>query len=205
MLEVVGNDVVDLTGHHRRERFVARVCHADERTRVAGALDLWQLFAAKEAAYKAVVKLGAAPGFAHGDFRVAADLRSVRWRELELRLGLTWDGDHVHAVAWSRGAREPAVAVTRADGAPGDLARVMTSEAASRLARSLACGLVAQAIGCDAAGLTVVRDAVSGAWDGYGPPRVERVWSHRRTSVSVDADVSLSHDGPFVAAAALTG
>jgi hypothetical protein len=44
----------------------------------------------------------------------------------------------------------------------------------------------------------VVRDPVPGAWDGFGPPRVEH-----RGQLMAGTDVSLSHDGPFVAVAAI--
>ena len=59
----VGNDVVDLRepenrGKSRDERFLDRVFTAEERERIAGAQSpdtlLWSLWAAKEAAYKAV-------------------------------------------------------------------------------------------------------------------------------------------------------
>ncbi len=98
--EVVGNDVVDLTDpaiadHHSRERFVSRVCAPEERARVGTIFDLWALFAAKEAAYKALVKIGQAPGFAHREIRVASDLRAVSWRGYEFEL----------SVARGRGAR----------------------------------------------------------------------------------------------------
>lgn len=188
--EVVGNDVVDLTdpsiaGHHRRERFVSRVCAAGERAWVATASDLWTLFAAKEAAYKALVKLGHSPGFAHREIVVAPDLRSVRWRAHDLELSVTSDEEHVHAVAWSARTRRPLTRVARAELAEGEAAR------------ALLCAIVGGATGYAAGELEVVRDPLVGAWDGFGPPRVE--WR----GTMIDADVSLSHDGPFVAAAAI--
>jgi phosphopantetheinyl transferase (holo-ACP synthase) len=197
----IGNDVVDLTdpaiaGHHENERFVARVCSEDERPRVATARDLWSLFAAKEAAYKALVKLGGSPGFGHRSIRVAPDLASVTWRDLHLALRVTGDGDHVHAVAWregSEGARPLARVVRTADLRGRKRKRDGDGEGAREVLREL----VATAIGCSPGELEVVRDPSPGAWDGYGPPRV------LRAGAPVDADVSLSHDGCFVAAAAL--
>jgi phosphopantetheinyl transferase (holo-ACP synthase) len=187
--EVVGNDVVDLAdpwigGHHRRERFVSRVCAPEERERVATALDLWSLFAAKEAAYKALVKLGFSPGFAHREIRVEPGLREVRWRGYCLELSVTHDERQVHAVAWSKRGRLPLTKIARA-------------EPEREAARALLCDLVAGAIGCRPGELEVVRDPVAGAWDGFGPPRIERC------GTSIAADVSLSHDGPFVAVAAI--
>jgi phosphopantetheinyl transferase (holo-ACP synthase) len=187
MRAVVGNDVVDLTDptiaeHHNRVRFVARVCTEEEMARVASALDLWSLFAAKEAAYKALFKLGRSPGFAHRDIRVGRGLRKVRWLGHELELSVTSDGNHVHAVAWSPSERPPIAMVARTE---------------AQGARKLLCELVATAIGCMATELEVVRDPVAGSWDGFGPPRVHRA------AIAIDADVSLSDDGSFVAAATL--
>jgi phosphopantetheinyl transferase (holo-ACP synthase) len=203
--KVVGNDVVDLTDpaiaqHHRRERFLARVCTTDERTRVSTASDLWTLFAAKEAAYKALVKLGGSPGFAHRDLRVAPDLGLVRWREHELNLCVSSDGHSVHAVAWSAGARSPIARIACAIpkcGACTESPRPWDD--ASVAVRALLRNLLATEIGCPACELRVFRDPVPGAWDGFGPPRVER------QGIAMDADVSMSHDGRFVAAAALLG
>jgi phosphopantetheinyl transferase (holo-ACP synthase) len=187
--EVVGNDVVDLTDpaiadHHLRERFVSRVCAPEERGRVATRFDLWALFASKEAAYKALVKLGQAPGFGHRDLRVAPDLQAVHWRDIALDLRITADEHHVHAVAWSRGSEQPFARVARTDRPSG------------AAARELACELVAAATGCSVSDLEIVRDPLPGGWDGFGPPRV----THRGNAMA-RADVSLSHDGPFVAAA----
>lgn len=192
----IGNDVVDLTDpaiarHHHRERFVARICSEDERARVATARDLWGYFAAKEAAYKALLKLGGSPGFGHRAIVVAPDLASVAWRDRRLALKVAGDAEHVHAVAWSDGWK-PIVCVVRADG-------TARSESESERARAALRELVAAAIGCAPGELEVVRDPAAGAWDGYGPPRLVR------NGAPVDADVSLSHDGSFVAAAALVG
>jgi phosphopantetheinyl transferase (holo-ACP synthase) len=196
--EVVGNDVVDLTDpaiadHHLRERFVSRVCALDERARVATALDLWALFAAKEAAYKALVKLGQSPGFGHREIVVSPDRQTVRWRGHELELSIAADAQHVHAVAWSRRGRPPLSRVTRNEPPPSSFA-LSAGEAARDLLREL----VAAATGSQASELEVVRDPVPGAWDGFGPPRVEH-----RGQLMAGTDVSLSHDGPFVAVAAI--
>jgi phosphopantetheinyl transferase (holo-ACP synthase) len=205
MLDVVGNDVVDLADpqiaeHHRRERFLSRVCAADERTRIEAASDLWALFAAKEAAYKALVKLGSSPGFAHRDIRVAPNLRTVRWREHELNLRVSSDEQHVHAVAWSAGVRWPItrIACAMSEYGVGGASRDPWEDASGAV-RALLRDLLATEIGCAAGELRVVRQPMAGAWDGFGPPRVERQGS------AIDADVTLSHDGRFVAAAALLG
>lgn len=193
-LPAIGNDVVDLTDpaivlHHENERFVERVCSEDERPRVVTARDLWSLFAAKEAAYKAAVKLGGSPGFGHRSIHVAADLASVAWRDLRFALQITGGTDHVHAVAWTEGPRPLARVVRTKGGHQGE----------SEHARMVLRELLSTALGCPADEFEVVRDSSPASWDGYGPPRV------LHAGARIDADVSLSHDGHFVAAAAILG
>ena len=185
---MVGNDVVDLgdpaiAHHHTNERFVARVCSAGEARRVRSRDDLWTMFAAKEAAYKALVQLGRSPGFAHRAIVVAADLRSVTWRDCVLSLRVGRDADSVHAVA-RVGDVEP-------------LARLrLAGETSDQGARTLLLELAADAVGCDPSRLGIVRDAIGDSWDGFGPPYV--TCSGERVAL----DVSLSHDGRFVGVAA---
>lgn len=190
----IGNDVVDLTDpgiarHHENRRFVERVCSEAERPRVTTASDLWSLFAAKEAAYKALVKMGCSPGFGHRALGVAPDFASVAWKDRRLALVVAVAFDYVHAVAWTTGP-EPLSRVVKADGPPGG---------ESERARAVLRNLLATALGCAPGAIEVVRDPIPGSWDGYGPPRVTRA------GAPIDADVSLSHDGPFVAAAAVLG
>ncbi len=197
----VGNDVVDLgdpaiARHHEDQRFVARVCSEDERARVSTAFDLWRFFAAKEAAYKALVQLGDSPGFGHRSIRVATDFASVSWGGRRLALTVTSDPDHVHAVAWSKGP-EPTARVVRSEGVVRAGEEVGEGSEEGARARAALRDLVAKTLGCEPGELEIVRDPIPGAWDGFGPPRVER------SGERVDADVSLSHDGRFVAAAAL--
>jgi phosphopantetheinyl transferase (holo-ACP synthase) len=196
--QAVGNDVVDLTDpriveHHRRERFVSRVCAAQERASITTSADLWALFAAKEAAYKALIKLGHSPGFSHREILVAPDLRAVSWRGCDLELSVETSKHHVHALAWRGRTCRPVAIVSRRS--TRHLRAGVETEGAA--ARKLLCALVGAATGHAAGELEVVRDPVAGAWDGFGPPRVEC------RGIVVGADVSLSHDGPFVAAAAM--
>jgi phosphopantetheinyl transferase (holo-ACP synthase) len=191
MRAVVGNDVVDLgdpaiAGHHRREALLSRVCTDEERSRIATGVDFWTTFAAKEAAYKALVKAGHAPGFAHRSIVVQPGACEVRWRDCVLKLSVDHGDGHVHAVAWSVGAGRPTARVARGSD-PG------------RDARALVRQLVGDLVGHPPSALEVVRPPAPGAWDGLGPPHVEHAGR------VLDADVSLSHDGPFVAAAVLVG
>ena len=177
----VGNDVVDLTDpqiveHHRRARFIERVCAPEEVPRATGdERALWSLFAAKEAAYKALVKLGVPVGFAHRALVVDDGWRAVSFGDVRLALHVEGDEAHVHAVAWT-GAR-PTWAVARTRREPSSAARALLVDLLRR---------------AGAEDVRVVRDPLPGSWDGYGPPRL----------VSGEGDVSLSHDRGFVACAA---
>ena len=118
---LVGNDVVDLrdpaiAGHHRRTRFVARVCTTQEVARVEASLDphrtLWSLFAAKEAGFKVVAKLTPGIAFSPRRFVVDAQLSSVAHDVARLWLRVTHGEDWVHAIA-GQGDGEPLWAVER--------------------------------------------------------------------------------------------
>ncbi len=175
-----------IADHHENERFVARVCTNEERARVAAADDpralLWTLFAAKEAAYKVVVKLGRAPGFAHRKFEISPDATSVRYGDLELHLSVDSNAERIHAIA-STGTEPVTSAATPTP--PGEHPGVA--------ARRLLCEALAEQLQCEPGELEVVRPRVPASWDGFGPPRVHRA------NEPIDADVSLSHDGRFVA------
>lgn len=117
----LGVDVVDLEQAHRRggptERFLKRVYDERERTLISRRDDRpdlpWILWAAKEAAFKAVtLERGEAPVFAHAEFRVTLaripDTRATRGEELRGRV--TWRGEELvlggslsaeRAVAWA--------------------------------------------------------------------------------------------------------
>lgn len=123
---LVGNDIVDLRdrrcpGKSRHLRFVARVFHPWEASRILSADDadgtLWLHWAAKEAAYKVVSKcLGKPPVFEHAAFRVRIDrapdptatdqtgfntVGSVRYQDLQIPFRAAWNSDRIHALAWS--------------------------------------------------------------------------------------------------------
>jgi len=193
-LRLAGNDVVDLgdpanEGAHRRARFVARVCGERERAALATTDDpaglLWSFFAAKEAAFKVASKLGPRPVFAHQRFLVDPSLTSVQHGDDVFRLSVEREGDRVHAVAWTCG--EPPLAVAASVSAGDDLGIAARRLLVTSLARSFR---------CSPAMLAIVRDYAPDAWDNLGPPRLLRY------GTPVDVDVSLSHDGRFVAFAA---
>jgi phosphopantetheinyl transferase (holo-ACP synthase) len=188
---VIGNDVVDLddpaiVDHHLRPRFLARVLAEGERARVAASPEpkrlLWSLFAAKEAAFKTVQKLRGPTVFAHRGFVVSADGAAVSYDDLSLPLVWTFGNGWVHAVvSTERGA--PVAAVER----------LPDGEDPSVAARALLRRTLAPALACGPDDLEVVRDPAPGSWTGQGPPRL------LLKGAPLDLDLSLSHDGRFVA------
>lgn len=123
---ILGNDVVDLTdprclGKASDRRFLRRVFAPAE---VAAILDsptpdltLWQLWAAKEAAFKAVSRLlSSPPPFEHARFQVTLESAFeegpsalalargwVRYGDIRVVCACHQDADWVHAVAWHPG------------------------------------------------------------------------------------------------------
>lgn len=222
---LLGDDVVDTdaarhTSERARDRFAARILGKD----AAESLDrwhtndrevlLWALFAAKEAAYKALSRRAPGLVFAHAEFVVAPDLRCVTHRGVVLALEIARGDGWVHALAFTPGAR-PTWALARA-GADSD---------ASAAARRLLCAHAAPRLGVAPESLTVVRDPRPGSWDGFGPPRLEPrtppgggAWAPQATTPHaplspstpprlpvpfLPAIVSLAHHGRFVSCAHL--
>jgi phosphopantetheinyl transferase (holo-ACP synthase) len=192
---LVGNDVVDLrdpaiAADYQRTRFVARVCTRLEIARIESSHDphrtLWALFAAKEAGFKVVAKLTPGIAFSPRRFVVDAQLSSVTHDVARLWLRVMDGEDWVHAVA-GQGVAEPVWAVERRP-------RQVTESAA---VRELATRVVADHLGLDREGLAVERAEDDRFRDGLGPPRL------LHDGVPLDLDLSLSHDGPWVACALL--
>lgn len=192
----MGNDIVDLAlAPAPRERFVARVLGPAERAMFDAsahpAVMLWTLFAAKEAAYKAISRCAGPIVFAHRAFVVAADLREVRWRTTTLVLEIARGGRWVHALAYAPGP------------APSFAVSARGERDASQAVRRLVCEHVAPRLGRSPAELEVVRDPLPGSWDGFAPPRLRvRGAALGRVAIGPNTRVSLSHDGGFVACAA---
>lgn len=189
----VGNDVVDLDDpdngrSFRSARFVARIASEEERARIAVTSDPYalvaSLFAAKEAAFKVVAKLMPGAVFAHRRFRVGVELGHVEYGELRLPLRIERGEGFVHAIASAKRSCGPNARV-----------RVAPEEDLGLAARGLLCEMLTERLACEKSELVVVRTPRPGSWDGFAPPRVER------DGVPIGIDVSLSHDGRFVAAA----
>lgn len=147
---VVGNDVVDLAdGDARTEtlhpRFDQKAFTPRERRFVGTGPDAsrrrWTLWAAKEAAYKALRQADARLGFAPRRFVVALDASGAKGEVQAVghRIGvqITHGPDWVHAVAASDGAgvAERGVAGTGRDGDPSAAARGLALAGLPRQAR----------------------------------------------------------------------
>ena len=202
----LGNDIVSLmspdsAGKSGDERFIGRVCTPGERERVRASAHpdaaLWALWAAKEAAFKAVVKYRPGTVFSPSSFVVTEDLDgtggSVAHADLRVRVRWEMTTEWVHCIAL---LNEHGTPPAWSD-VPSGVARLTAEEdaglpgaaAASRQVRALAKRLLAEA---GIAGAEIVRDPLDDSR--WGPPFVLSPTLRR-------VDVSLSHDGDWIAAA----
>lgn len=190
---LVGNDVVDLRepshrASFKRPRYLERVCGPAELRRVLGSEDpeatFWGLFAAKEAAFKALTKSAGPFPLCYAELQVSADAQTLGWRGSSFCLRLEYRGNSVHALVWT-GTSVPAAAVRPRPAGQNE----------SLAARELLIEQVSYRLGLETSDLAIRRPPRPDDWDGYGPPEL---W-YRGQRLAVD--VSLSHDGGFVASA----
>jgi phosphopantetheinyl transferase (holo-ACP synthase) len=225
----LGVDVVDLLRAHRRHgptpRFVRRV-YAEEERRFLGnhphRPELpWVLWAAKEAAFKAVsLHRGSPPVFAHADFRVELDeaptvagpqggaVRGrVHWHDTRLALGGSLAGERV--VAWT--VVDPGLATVwrwarlrdereRRGGGEVDalVARHLTPREAAPI-RSAASALVRMAVRCEAAEWLRTEEERLEVVCPPGPRGRVPPELHRDGTLLPDVAISVSHHGDWLA------
>lgn len=199
----VGNDVVDLKdpeniGKSRDDRFLGRVFTAGERELIASVPSpdtlLWSLWAAKEAAYKAVSSADPAVCSIPHRYRVVLEPEDATRKIVrlagkvitprgELVLEVAVSADWVHALA--AGAEEALKRlcrrVKRLEGRKGAVNP-------SAFVRGALLREIARRLDCPVGDLSVVKNP-----DGLGAPRV----LFRGDLLA--AEVSLSHDGRFAA------
>ena len=199
----VGNDVVDLKdpeniGKSRDDRFLGRVFTAGERELIASVPSpdtlLWSLWAAKEAAYKAVSSADPAVCSIPHRYRVVLEAEDATRKIVrlagkvitprgELVLEVAVSADWVHALA--AGAEEALKRicrrVKRLEGGKGAVNP-------SAFVRGALLREIARRLDCSVGDLSVVKNP-----DGLGAPRV----LFRGDLLA--AEVSLSHDGRFAA------
>ena len=199
----LGNDVVDLKdpeniGKSRDDRFLGRVFTAGERELIASVPSpdtlLWSLWAAKEAAYKAVSSADPAVCSIPHRYRVVLEAEDATRKIVrlagkvitprgELVLEVAVSADWVHALA--AGAEEALKRicrrVKRLEGGKGAVNP-------SAFVRGALLREIAHRLDCPVGDLSVVKNP-----DGLGAPRV----LFRGDLLA--AEVSLSHDGRFAA------
>jgi phosphopantetheine--protein transferase-like protein len=219
----IGNDIVDLAepgvaGKERDRRFMDRVFTAVEREQILAAaaptIALWKAWAAKEAAFKIASKLREGVVFAHRAFEVEGlapgQRPRVRFEGLDIRVRWETALDYVHCIGqyardraadlhdrpnagggglgWRRFFSGIAREGQRLDGALSRAEQESVHSTSSARARLLARRLMER---WDLQGAEVVR--LWHAWR-LGPPVV----ALNGTPLAA-FDLSLSHDGRFVA------
>ena len=216
---LLGNDVVDLTLPESRDkhldmRFVARVFAESERLLIEAATDptiaLWTLWTAKESAYKIAKKIAPDLIFAHRQFivrpvgdslAVVRHATDVRFFDTDILVRWRRDADWLHAVAFfgERSAEKFETAVEKLPdfsslGSTDDFTRSERESIHSTPSfsvRALAKRMLRERFNIDSP--QVIRERRP---DGFGAPfAAER--GHRLPWL----DLSLSHDGTFVAGA----
>ena len=229
---IVGNDVVDLTdprvlGKASNERFLERIFADEERAAIANApdpdLELWQRWAAKETAYKAVSKLGGSPPtFAHRAFVVSwchpsardgthgVRSGSVHYESTIIDIEAAWDRQTVHVVGWvgdmprSRKDEHLNSRLARLDEAGAAWSGPRTELERRLTPRELAAAHSQASVAVRIAARAAIADALA-----VDEHRIEIVCApgkpgRRPPAVLVDGDrgtvdVSLSHDGDWIA------
>ena len=221
----IGNDIVDLAepgvaGKEGDRRFMDRVFTPAERAHILDAaaptIALWKTWAAKETAFKIASKLRERVVFAHRAFEVESNGPGqpgrVRFEDMDIRVRWETALDYIHCIGHS--PREPGIGAGSGpkvgeggldwrrlfagilhegqalDGVLSSAEQASVYSTASARARLLARRLMER---WDLQGAEIVR--LCRSW-GWSPPVVAR------EGAALPAfDVSLSHDGRFVAAA----
>jgi len=214
----VGVDVVDLTDPRARDRsrdtrFLDRVFSPLERERIRSAddpaLEVWILWAAKEAAFKVFSKLhGELPVFRHAAYEVTDEpglpVTALRYGDSRLALGVETHPERVLAWAWNGGAPEILVARSTVPGALATLgldpdrerweaARFRPRERDS--IHGLPSALVRLLARRDAAHMLGIQEDVLSIECPPGHTGLRPPYLHRTGTILRNADVSLSHDG----------
>jgi phosphopantetheine--protein transferase-like protein len=224
----IGNDIVDLAepnvaGKERDRRFMDRVFTPEERARileaVAPTVALWKTWAAKEAAYKVACKIREKVVFAHRAFEVVMERHEGHVRFDDLLVRVRWDlaRDYIHCIghlggtAAARPARLHEAGPLVESGMSRIQSRLLTAIAHCRqpLDGRLTTAERASVHSAPSERARLLARRVMEQWD-LGGTEILRLWRAWGWSAPVVArggqpvegfDVSLSHDGRFVAAA----
>jgi len=218
----VGVDVVDLTRARaerprRSRRFLERVFSARERERIDAArepqTEVWRMWAAKEAAYKVISKLGEAPPpFHHARFEVQnppdEPVTRLAWEDVQISLGFRVEPAHLLAWAWigpvtplfvGHESVDSVRARREVTGDPEIWIPRQFSEEESDAIHGLESALVRLAAREDAAHLLGVREARLAIVCPPGHTGLRPPYLLDQGAARADADISLSHDGSRLA------
>lgn len=216
---LLGNDVIDLrdamaTGKERDQRFLERVFTPLEREAIQNALDpalaLWMLWAGKESLFKVAAKLEPGTIFAHADFslrrrqleRIGAagsageklELATV-YRHYSIQLRWEWNAEFVHCTAGWGSAESGVGSVVRTEEVQEEFLSAREEESThspeSRKVRALAKQLLRERLALRSPEVIRRRESAFR----FHPPVVLENGEPAR-----GVDLSLSHDGRFVAA-----
>jgi len=208
---LIGNDIVYLKaarlgGKDQHQAFLNKILSAEEqqilRTSDSPALTLWKFWSAKEAAYKILKKLEPQMVFSPTNLHVQ-ESGIVKTPVADLKVSWTYDSEYLHCVAVpTNQACTPLIAVEQQSAVIQNQKTVLSApEAASAKSEaSIAVRLLAKKLLTQAGypNAEIVRMRIS-EYD-WGPPVV---WphGHGKNTPGPQIDISLSHDGPWVAAA----
>ena len=197
----IGNDLVDLQepqslNHHSNPRFLSRICSLEERECILASDDphlmLWTHWAIKEASYKAIKK-----AFPHARFlplhfscTMLSDFSKweSRYQEFKCMVTVASTDEYVHAIAIAEGSKGSKKSYK------SRVKKIASEETASLEVRKLALKLLEEAgyPSCE-----IVRPVIE---EELSPPI-----ALLNGQPLADCDISLSHDGKFIAAAVLLG
>jgi len=212
-MQYVGNDIVDLTTPDAQEkskdvRFVTRVFTENERGLISGAAApdqvLWSLWTGKETAYKVMQKLNpgitSAPGRYHVSLMGPVCMGTVGHTCVRgfvdtpagvVHIMITRGPDYFHCI----GTRDNENLLRSVIGNVYTLGNSRETPARiSASVRTCAQGAIARCMNCKRDAIRIARIASD---RGLGPPIVY-INDHRP-----NVDISLSHDGKFIAYAML--
>jgi phosphopantetheine--protein transferase-like protein len=214
----IGNDIVDLAepgvaGKERDRRFMDRVFTPEERARIrasaAPTIALWKTWAAKEAAYKIACKLRERVVFAHRAFEVEPGTPNtlghraqVRFDGLDIRVSWETARDYIHCVGQL---------IQQSAGDATAAPRQILSDILHHghvLDGTLTTAEQASVHSTPSARARLVARRLFERWELQGAEvlRLWREWGWSPPVVALEGrplagfDVSLSHDGRFVAA-----
>jgi phosphopantetheine--protein transferase-like protein len=217
----IGNDIVDLAepgvaGKEQDRRFMDRVFTPDERARIlasaAPTIALWKTWAAKEAAYKIASKIRGKVVFAHRAFEVEPGTTNtlghsakVRFDGLDIRVRWQTARDYVHCVGQL--IQQSAGDASAAPRAPRRIISDIVHHG-HLLYGTLTAAEQASVHSTPSARVRLVARRLFERWELQGAEvlRQWREWGWSPPVVALEGqplagfDVSLSHDGRFVAA-----